>query len=297
MENLGLRARFKKAQDSVVERVREDKKCLAALVLGSMSHDLIWEWSDLEILLIYGDSYKGPRSYSLLENEVHVVVNIRRKGEFLDYLGSSDVSDYWFCALSKSKLLYSRDGTLSEQIEDAFYVGERDREVEMLLGFSQAIYYLNKAEKNFQVKGNVANAVYFIPHIAEGIAWLEVARSRAIREREIIAQASELKPELFERIYHRLYSQVVTAQMVDEILVDCHEYLVENTWEVYRPILSYLRTHGTLQDFSMPVREHGFGINYDWLYRVGIVERYAEPMKISSASFYQLGYRIRDEYR
>ncbi|RXE60389.1 hypothetical protein [Acetivibrio mesophilus] len=251
MEKPEIRERYNKALDSVVLKFKSDPKCLAAFLIGSLSHDLIWEWSDLQILLIYDDSYQGSSDYYLLEQDVPVVVNIRKRNSFKEYLESANVSDYYFCALSKSTLLFTKDKTLQEYFEDIFYIGDRDREIEMLLGFSEAIYYLNKAEKNYYIKRNSANAVYFIFHIAQAIAWLEVARKRLFPEREIIAQASGLKPELFKTIYDPLFYDVVTDQMIEEIIQFCHEYLRDNTEEVYHPIISCLKEHGTLKGFSL----------------------------------------------
>ena len=45
MEDPVLRERFEKALDSIVAKFSSDAKCLAAFLIGSMSHDLIWEWS------------------------------------------------------------------------------------------------------------------------------------------------------------------------------------------------------------------------------------------------------------
>lgn len=299
MENRDLRAQFEKALDSIVNKFKGDPKCLAAFIIGSMSHDLIWEWSDLQILLIYDDSYKGSNDYYLLENNVQVVINIRKRSSFKSYLESTDVSDYYFCAFSKSTLLFTKDSTLKEYFEDIFYIGDRDREIEMLLGFSEAIYYLNKAQKNFYIKKNSANASFFILQIALGIAWIEVARNRLFPEREVIAQASKLKPKLFQKIYDPLFNKKVTDQIIEGILKNCEDYLKENTIDVYRPIIEYLKEHESLKDFSMKTREHGFGINYDWLYRMGIVDIYGEPIKINNLKeeFFQVGYRLKSSYR
>lgn len=299
MEKPELRKRYNKALGSIIMKFKSDSKCLAAFLIGSMSHDLIWEWSDLQILLIYDDSYKGPADYYLLEQDVPVVVNIKKRNSLKEYLESTNVSDYYFCALSKSTLLFTKDKMLQEYFEDIFYIGDRDREIEMLLGFSEAVYYLNKAEKNFYIKRNSANAAYFIFHIAQAIAWLEVARHRLFPEREIIAQASGIKPELFKKIYDPLFHEMVTDQMIEEIIQFCHVYLKDNTEEVYRPIISYLKEHGTLRGFSLQTRNHGFGVNYEWLYRMGFVDIAVEPVKINNHTeeFFQIEYRLKEDYR
>lgn len=296
MENPKLRLQFEKTLESIIEKFKSDPKCIAGFLIGSMSHDLIWEWSDLQVLLIYDDSYKGSNNYYLLEHDVQVVINIMKRNSFKSYIESTDVSDYFFCALSKSTLLFSKDIILREYFEDMFYIGDRDKEVEMLLGFSEAIYYLNKAKKNFYVKQNISNASYFITPLAQGIAWIEVARTKSFPEREIIEQASKLKKELFEVIYEPLLYEIISEEVIERILNECERYLKDNTEEVYRPIISYLKEHGNLEGFSMKTREHGFGINYDWLYRMGIADIYVEPIKINNrkTEFFEVKYRIKN---
>lgn len=293
MENEQLRVKFTEVTNRMVDRIREDSKCLAIFLMGSTSHDSIWEWSDLELLLIYEDDYKGQKQYQLLENDVHVCMTIMKSGDFKKYLNRSNVSDFWFCALSKSEALYCKDTSIMDLFEDIFYIGDRDRATEMLLGFSQAVYYLNKAEKSFRIKGNSDHAVYFLFQLAEGIAWIEVARHRLFPEREIIAQARKLNPDLFHKIYDHLLYDAITDVSVEKTIKDCYDYLVENTLEVYKPVLSYLNNHTTLEEFSLETRPHGFGINYQWLYRMALVERYVERISINNRdnNFYQIGYK------
>lgn len=297
MENTHLRKSFEIATNNLVEKFKKDLKCIGGFLIGSASHDMIWEWSDLELLFIFDDSYKGPSSFSLFEEEVVASVKIVKRSAFKNYLSSANVSDYWYCALSKSTLLFSKDASIKTLFDDSFHIGDRDREIEMLLGFSQAVYYLNKAEKNFRVKKNSQNATYFLFHLAEGIAWLEVARNRVFPEREIISQASDMAPEIFDKIYKPLIYEVIDDVLINNIIEFVNEYLKNSTFEVYAPIIEYLKVNKSLKNFSLETRMHGFGINYDWLFRMGIVGRSVEMVKINNRdeSFLQIDYRIKED--
>ncbi len=305
MENIKLRKSFNNAMERFVEKIKNSRRCLAAFLIGSVSHDLIWEWSDLQILVIFDDSFKGMHHsqsqtrYHIIEEGVPILVDVRRKSEFISYLGSANVADYYFCAISKSTALFINDPTIKDYLEDIFYIGDRDRQGEMLLGFSNAVYYMNKAEKNFRVKKNSENAVFFLLQVAQGIAWLEVAKCRLFPEREIIAQAKKLDPKLFSRIYDRMIYESVTDQMIEEIISINLDYLVSNTKEVYLPILSYLEKWGNLDGFSMPIRPDGFGINFDWLRRMGIAKLEPVPIKIDSQNeeFYRYRYALDERYK
>ncbi len=291
MEDTTLREKVNYAKDCFVKKIQNNKKCLAAFLIGSVSHDLIWEWSDLQILAIFDDNYKGLSNYNLIEHEIPIVVDIKKKSEFISYLGSTNMTDYYFCALSKSTTLFIKDPAIKECFEDSFYIGDRDREIEMLLGFSNAVYYMNKAEKNFKIKGNSENAVYFLLEVAKGIAWLEVARQKMFPEREIIAQAKKINPKLFSQIYDCMFYEPVTDSMIERIIEINLNYLKDNTKEVYKPILSHLAKYGNLDKFSMPTRPHGFGIDFLWLYRMGILEREIQNVKIDSQNDEIFGFK------
>ena len=298
MEDIKLREKFKNATDSFIEKIKKNKKCLAAYLYGSLSHDLIFEWSDLQIFLIFDDSYKWAAP-SLIEHGIDINACVFTKTKFLEWIASTDLEDWNFRGLSKSTPLFVNDPIIKQSVDDIFYIGDRDREAEMLIGFGQAVYAMNKAEKNFYVKENIDNAVYFLFKAAEGIAWLEVAKRRLFHEREVIAQAKGLEPELIYKIYERMLYEVVTDSMVDEILTFNINYMKENTEEVYRPVLAYLKKHGNLEKFSMPMRSGTFGLDITWLYRMGILEKEIEPTRIASYSdvFYTYKYVMSEQYR
>lgn len=295
MENSELRERFTAAQEAVAGRLRMNTKVIAAILLGSVSHDRIWEWSDLQILCITEGSYKGPADWHLLENGMPVLLNMRGRNAFLTYLRQTHADDYYYCAVSKGRVLFTKDDLLMEELQEYYRIGDRERETEMLLGFSSAVYYLNKTEKNLLVKRDLPNAAFFAWEIAPAVAWIEVMKRREIPEREIIAQAGRQNPALFEKLYGVLVKEEITEQLLRGVITEAHRYLRENTEEVYRPVLRYLRTHRDLTGFSVDTHDHGFGVNYDWLYRMGITERYPEPVRMDGQAeiYYENRYRLK----
>lgn len=271
-----------------------ERECIAAYLLGSASHDKLWEWSDIQIAVVLDDGYQGKRYDTLFENEMCVALNIYTLTEFKEFIGAIHVDDFMWKAFSKCTKIFSKDFILDELLEEAFYIGDVDRQKEMLLGFSGAVYYLNKAEKNFYIKQSLENAIYFIPQIAENIAWIEVFKNRQIPERELISQAKGLNHEIFAAIYDPLFEKEVNSILVQSILENCVTYLEENTELVYQPIISHLEKYGDLEYFKYETRPHGFGINYEWLVRCGIAERYGIPERVSFlGQAERLGYRLR----
>lgn len=280
MENQFL----KEKSTYVIQQVQDDlyanKQCIAAYLLGSYSHDKVWEWSDIEIAVILDDDYKGKPYYDLYAEDRWLSLNVYTLTNFKEFISTVATDNFLWKAFSKCTKLFSKDLMLDELMEDAFYIGDIDREQEMLLGFSGAVYYLNKSEKNLYIKENLENTLYFIPQIAENIAWIEIFKNKKIPERELIPQGKKLNPDIFAKIYDPLFKEQVDENVLKDILKNCVSYLEEHTSLIYRPIISYLEKHGNLEHFKYETRPHGFGINYEWLVRYGIAERYGIPEKV-----------------
>lgn len=295
MENQALREQCSAIIERISDRLYHDRKCIAAYLLGSFSHDAVWEWSDIQVEAVYDDDYRGKTSYQLYEDGMYALLNLHTLTRFRAYIGNVNVDDHLWKAFSKSRKLFSKDSMLDELFEEAFRIGGLDRQREMLLGFSGAVYYLNKAEKNLYIKENLENAVYFLPQLAENIAWIEIFKAGQIPEREVIPQGRRLNPEIISLIYDPLYEKGTNRDVVSVILERCIGYLEENTELVYQPVIQYLREHGSLEGFRYETRPHGFGINYEWLVRCGLAERYGivEKASILDREICRPGYRIK----
>lgn len=280
MENQATRNKGIDIINKVKESLYNNKQCIAAYTLGSYSHDKVWQWSDLQISVILDDDYKGKCYYDLYEQDIRLALNVYTLSQFKAFISTVRVEDFIWKAFSKSTKLFSKDPVLDELMEEAFYIGDVTKQQEMLLGFSGAVYYLNKCEKNLYVKENMENVLYFIPQLVENIAWIEIFKNQKVPERELIPQGKLLNPTLFAKIYDPLFNEKVDFAIIKSIIDHCISYLEENTTLVYEPILNYLEKHSSLDHFHYETRPFGFGINYEWLVRCGITQRHGTPEKV-----------------
>jgi hypothetical protein len=47
-----IQRRYERAVESLVEKLERDTQVVAAILLGSLSYDVVWEKSDIDILLV-----------------------------------------------------------------------------------------------------------------------------------------------------------------------------------------------------------------------------------------------------
>gem|GEM_PF-5935804 len=52
MEHEVIRKRFAKALDTLVERIKQDRSVLAAVLCGSLSYDTVWDRSNIDLALV-----------------------------------------------------------------------------------------------------------------------------------------------------------------------------------------------------------------------------------------------------
>ena len=53
-----IQQKFTAALDDLVAQVKEDRSILAAILCGSLSHDTVWEKSDIDLVLVTIDDKK-----------------------------------------------------------------------------------------------------------------------------------------------------------------------------------------------------------------------------------------------
>ena len=69
-----IRQRFSSALDALVDHVKADRSILAAMLCGSLSHDVVWEKSDIDLMLVtVDDKHSGDvRPVALYADGVNV---------------------------------------------------------------------------------------------------------------------------------------------------------------------------------------------------------------------------------
>src|ERR671922_55980 len=62
-----VRDTFTKALDALVDEIKSDRSVLAAILCGSLSHDTVWEKSDIDLVLVTVDDRKADREHLALD--------------------------------------------------------------------------------------------------------------------------------------------------------------------------------------------------------------------------------------
>ena len=83
MASQSIRAKFTEELDDLVAQVREDRSILAAILCGSLSHDTVWEKSDIDLILVTIDDRKVEATdRSIYAGGVNVHALLMPRAEF-----------------------------------------------------------------------------------------------------------------------------------------------------------------------------------------------------------------------
>src|SRR4051812_46403650 len=105
-------ARFTAALETLVDQIRKDRSILAAILCGSLSHDVVWEKSDIDLMLVTIDDKKVEQSdLPLYADGVNVHVNLLPRAEFRKAVDGSLHNSFVHALLVKGRLLYTHDET------------------------------------------------------------------------------------------------------------------------------------------------------------------------------------------
>ena len=77
------RQRFEAALDQLIEQVQQDRHILAAILCGSLSHDEVYDKSDIDLVLICTDDKKTKgHGVSLVVDDINIHTSVTPRDSF-----------------------------------------------------------------------------------------------------------------------------------------------------------------------------------------------------------------------
>jgi predicted nucleotidyltransferase len=245
MNNSSTRQSFADALDALVEQLKLDRSILAVILCGSLSHDTVWEKSDIDLALITIDDKKVPSSHiALYANGINVHAFLVPRTTFRQTMEGALHNSFMHSLLAKGRLLYSHDSSIGELCERLKEIGERDTRIQILNAASSALPPLYKAHKWFLTRGDLDYTALWILYTATPLARVEILSRRLLADREVLPQALKLNPEFFKTVYTDLLNNKKTAKKVKAALDAVDEYLASRASKLFKPVLEHLREVG-----------------------------------------------------
>ena len=237
--------RFLAALDALVAEVRNDRSVLAAVLCGSLSHDTVWEKSDIDLVLVTIDDRKTEATnLSLAMDGVNIHAWLMPRSEFRKNVEGAVRNSFVHSFLTKGRLLYTHDPTIADLCAALADMGARDRQLQLLRAATHALPLIYKARKWLITRGDLDYATLWMLYAATPLAQIEVIGAGLLADREVIPQALALNPDLFRTIYVDLMNTKRTRTNVEAALATVEHYLAARARSLFGVILDHLREVG-----------------------------------------------------
>jgi hypothetical protein len=284
--------KFKAALDDLVAQVRMDRSILAAILCGSLSHDVVWEKSDIDLAPITIDDKKvEPASLSLYAGGVNVHALPMPRAEFRKTVEGAVRNSFMHSLLAKGTLLYTHDESIAQLCARLHEIGERDRRVQRLAAAARALPSVYKAHKWFITRGDLDYTALWILYAANSFARIEAIGAGLLADREVLPQAIKLNPAFFKTVYSGLLNMRKTRVTVQAALDAIDGYLAQRAATLFRPVLDYLREAAEARScseieawFKRHIDVEGVSTACEYLADQGLIGKVSMPVQLTKRS-------------
>jgi hypothetical protein len=294
-------ARFEKALQLFLERVRADPNLLAAVLVGSLSEETVWRRDAISLWLIEKDGVtkrlradgEDPRVFrTLVEEGVNLHVELIPRSRFRRMVEGSARTAFCYSFFARRKLVYCDDPSLARWFEDADTLARRDQERELCIATTWLIHAHRHAGRLLENERDLNLAFEELLGCAHCVAAAEVIASGEVHEGLVIHRGLELAPALMREIYLDLCAAPRTAERLGKTLATLDRYMEEHAEERLRPVLRYLRKEKRLVPLSELADHFAHSQLYpwhlesacEWLECKGRIEKFSAPFALTKMS-------------
>lgn len=294
-------ARYQKALDLFLDRVRADPNLLAAILVGSLSEETIWRRDSIGLWLIEKDGVTkrlradgdNPRIFrTLVEDGVNLHAELIPRSRFKRMVEGSARTAFCYSFFARRKLVYCDDPSLAKWFEQADTVARRDQERELCIATTWLIHAHRHASRLIEQERDLNLAFEELLGGAHCIAAAEVIAAGEVHEGVAIHRALELKPDVMREVYVDRLTAPRTAESLSQGLAALEGYLEEHSEARLQPVLNYLRkaerlvTLSELADHFAHTQLYPWHLESacEWLERKGRIEKFSAPFGLTKLS-------------
>ncbi len=292
MSRQTIQQQFSAALDTVIEQAKTDRTVLAALLCGSLSHDTVWEKSDIDLVFVTVDGEKVDQDgVSLNADGRNIHAMMMPRTEFRKAVEGVLRNSFVHSFLAKGKLLFTHDPTIADLCARLHHIGARDSELQLLRAACHALSPIYKAHKWLVTRRDLDYTALWILYAATPLAQAEVFSRRMLADREVLPQALTLNPKFFSLIYTDMLNAKKTPAKIEAALAAVDKYVEDLAPRAFAPILDYLREAG--EPRSAGELEHHFSRNFniggvttacEYLADLGLIGKASTPVRLTKKS-------------
>lgn len=283
-----LKERYMNATESLIAKVRDDPNVIAVIVCGSLAYDLVWEKSDIDMMMVIRDQPLKHHSYCVIEDGITINVQLMIRSDFKRGLERNIGGSLFHSYVAKGKMVYTTDASLVDYFEDLKRLGSDDIALSALHIAGELIECYHKSRKWLTVRKDPLYAQYFILGAAKFIANFELCLHGESTSREAMQKAVALNPEVMAPFYQHAMSHHYSEVELEQTIALIDQYLEKHLDIIQKPVLEFMadREIKTVTLFAnhFHVESHYIVGILDYLAEKGVIEKVAQTIRLTPKS-------------
>ncbi|MDS0526385.1 nucleotidyltransferase domain-containing protein [Clostridium sp. SHJSY1] len=226
------------AFQSIVNKLKKNKKVLSIFTFGSIVTGDVWEESDIDLFVVYSDEYEKIRDVYSEILGVPVHTKLLDKKNFLDLYENGGQKGFVRNLLIKSRMVFSRDQDIEQIYNKARYSTDYDVEIWNLVYLGDLIKDLRVCRKYFS-NGGFRTSFEVLIRALDSFARLFINLNGYVVSKDSLAMATNLNNE-FKEVVDKLFIGETRKEEIMNIINYINRFLDENIVISCKLLLDYL---------------------------------------------------------
>ncbi|MXV77265.1 hypothetical protein F4X73_07880 [Candidatus Poribacteria bacterium] len=278
------------ALERFTDTIVADRYIVAAILTSNLKEENVWEKTKIDITLIMRDGTKyQQQAYQLIEDGIPISVRLVNRNGYKKLLERNLQGSHLHAIYAQSEILFTKDPTLRELHEGLDFIGERDRQSQLLNMAGGLTTILDKTEKWFYVKKDYNYTFYYLMIAVRQLARIEAIMNGEVPQRKAIYQALKLNPNFFKVVFTDVLDNPKDELVLEKVLDYIDIYLEDHIQTFFSPILDFLEDAGGERSLSdiydhFGSRQLWLSMACEWLSRKDVLELFSSPIRLTMDS-------------
>ncbi len=232
---------YQKVFNSVMDRLKANKKVLAVMVFGSMVSGDLWEESDIDLFVIVDEELDEIKNIYIVEKNIPVHIKLLSKNK-LFYHNHNIQDGFLHRVFAGSRLVFSNDVDITSKYDNGRYYSDIDRDRWNLVYLGNFIKVLGVCKK-YITNDSIYTAYASTVQCAEEYSKLFVNSSGYMINNNAINMAINTNDEFKVCVDALFFEKVNVHDTLKNIIHYMEKYIDDNIKSLASFLLKHMRNN------------------------------------------------------
>ncbi len=251
--------RYESALALFVNRLKDDRYAIGAVLQGSLCLQTIWRQEKIHLWIIEMDGVTRRRKFdgeekhvyrTFIEEGILIEAELIPRMRFKQMMEGASRTAFQCNFFAKRILLYSADPSLEKWFEQANLLATKDQKIALWIAANWLCHPLKYLERLIHDRKDYSLAQHELLWSAWTLAAIEIIQRGEVYEDNILKRGLELNPNLMEIVYSKTQNQKPASKNLKAALAQIHLELEEKGAEWFQPLIQTLKKKGQATGLS-----------------------------------------------